>query len=150
MFQAPQRRVTRTFLHCSASEVDLTGKELVDEIRAWHMDPNRPGGPFNDIGYHFVIDKLGQRLTGRDLERQPAAQAPHNAATLAICVHGLVFSSDWYMSSQADGVRQLCLEINLAYSGVMAFWPHNAVANKACPVFDEVRLLDLDRWRRMP
>jgi N-acetylmuramoyl-L-alanine amidase len=25
------------------------------EIRRWHMDPNRPGGPFKDIGYHFVI-----------------------------------------------------------------------------------------------
>ncbi len=25
------------------------------EIRKWHMDPKRPGGPFSDIGYHFVI-----------------------------------------------------------------------------------------------
>lgn len=147
MFEAPKRRVNRVFIHCSASEVDITGPDLVLEIDRWHRN-RKP--PFSEIGYHFVIDKLGDVLPGRSLEKKPAAQAPHNTATIAICVHGLVFPPNWYGRPQAAALKGLCEEINLAYSGVIAFWPHNAVSSKSCPVFNEAKLLGLDRFRRMP
>ena len=145
MFQAPNRKVNRVFLHCSASEIDLTEDQLIREITQWHLKRG-----FSDIGYHYVVDKPGNVMRGRSLELTPAAQQGNNTATVAICAHGLRFSSNWYESSQADALRDLCSQINLAYSGVIAFWPHNAVSNKACPVFDVTKLLELDRWRRMP
>jgi len=145
MFEAPKRIIDRVFLHCSASEINQTGQELVDEIRRWHLARG-----FSDIGYHFVVDVEGTTLPGRSLEKTPAAQRGHNLRTIAICAHGLVFNDEWYHSAQAASLISLCGQIHQSYQGIIGFWPHNAVANKACPVFDVTRLLGLDRWRRMP
>ena len=145
MFRAPTRHISRVFIHCSASDDQkLVGSRLIEEINAWHI---RRG--FSGIGYHYAIDKLGAIMEGRSLSIKPAAQKGHNEATIAICVHGLEFGQPFYSSKQADSLRNLCNQIHLAYSGVIAFWPHNAVANKACPVFDVDRVLALDKWRRM-
>jgi N-acetylmuramoyl-L-alanine amidase len=137
--------VNRVFLHCSASEAEFAGKDLVDLIDGWHLERG-----FDCIGYHFVIDKRGARLDGRSLEKTPAAQKGHNRMTIAICAHGLHFPPEWYKGKQARAILDLCQEINLAYSGLISYWPHNAVSNKACPVFDVEQLLNLDRFRRMP
>ena len=144
-FVKPERRVHSVFVHCSASEMNLAGKALVSEIRRWHL-----ARKFNDIGYHFIIDKLGAVLEGRPLDRPPAAQRGFNQRTIAICTHGLTFGSDWYAGKQAGAVRELCEQINSAYDGLISFKPHNLVnSNKTCPVFSIKRLLKIDRWRRM-
>ena len=146
MFETPKRHVDRVFIHCSASDdPHLRDKTLVKEIRKWHMDPNRIGGPFSDIGYHFLIDKAGNVMVGRDLNKQPAAQAPYNRKTIAICIHGL----NNFPQPMLDSLARFCHQINKAYSGVIAFWPHNAVSNKSCLVIDITLELRLDKWRRM-
>lgn len=145
MFTAPRRQVSRVFIHCSANdETRYSGKRLVETVRKWHLARG-----FSDVGYHYLIDKGGAVLSGRSLEKVPAAQRGHNTGSIAICVHGLAFSDDWCESVQAEALRKLCLEIHHAYSGIVGFWPHNAVANKSCPVFDIEDVLDLDRWRRL-
>lgn len=143
MFEAPKRHVNRVFIHCSASDVPLTGLDLVCEIDFWHK--TRKPKPFREIGYHFVFDKLGWIGAGRSLELQPAAQYPYNKHTIAICVHGL----ENFPCVMIDSLRALCGQINQAYSGVIAFWPHNAVSNKSCPIIDIDDILGLDKWRRM-
>ena len=151
-FEQPKRRIDRVFLHCSAWDSDMAGQELLAEIRRWHTSPSDtdPSKPWADIGYQYVIDRQGEVMAGRGLERIPAAQAPHNRRTVAICVHGLTFPDTWHMGAQAGAVVSLCGQINQAYHGIVGFWAHNEVANKACPVFDHRALLGLDRWRRMP
>lgn len=146
IFEKLDRPVDRVFIHCSASDKEVDGEELVALITDWHR-----ARKFNGIGYHFVGDKTGAILAGRDLELIPAAQKGHNAGTIAICVHGLVFPDNWTKSAQAGSLINLCASISTAYSGLMAFWGHNEVnSNKTCPVFDHAALLGLDRWRRMP
>jgi hypothetical protein len=152
-FEAPKRLVRRVFLHCSAWDDPMAGQELVAEIRRWHTSPSDsdPSKPWSDIGYHYVIDAMGEVMTGRSLETTPAAQRGNNRSTIAICVHGLGFHWEWHQGAQAASVIDFCGEINMVYQGMIAFWAHNEVdSKKTCPVFNHKALLDLDRWRRMP
>lgn len=141
MFEKPKRHVSRVFLHCSASEMDMRGQAMVDEIRRWHKARG-----WSDVGYHFLIDKAGQIMTGRSLERMPAAQYPHNAKTIAIMVHGL----EKFPPNMLEACRRLCAEINEAHEGRISFHGHCEVSAKTCPVFDYRGLLQLDRFGRMP
>lgn len=141
-FKAPARPVNRVFLHCSAS--DNPAHDDVSVIRQWHTSP-----PNNwaDVGYHFFIKKDGTVQPGRDLERIPAAQAPHNLGTIAMCAHGL--AKENFTDVQLAAVKDLCEAINRAYEGRVTFHGHCEVANKACPVFDYRALLGLDDRGRM-
>lgn len=142
MFERPRRRVERVFLHCSASDGDsLAGRKLVETVRAWHLARG-----FSDVGYHFLIDKHGEVLTGRNLEKSPAAQKGHNAGTIAICVHGL----SEFPQPVLHACRELCRSINEAWWGRISFHGHCEVSAKSCPVFDYKGLLGLDRFARMP
>ena len=141
MFTKPKRHVDRVFLHCSASEMDMSGQALVDEIRRWH----RARG-WSDVGYHFLIDKAGVVMPGRGISRMPAAQYPHNKGTIAIMVHGL----EKFPPNMLEQCRLLCAEINEAYEGRISFHGHKEVSAKECPVFLYRELLQLDRFGRMP
>lgn len=142
LFGRPHRGIERVFLHCSASDdVSLAGGELVETVRNWH----RARG-FSDVGYHILIDKHGEVLPGRDIEKTPAAQKGHNTGTVAICVHGLEDFADASMAA----CKALCEEINEACDGRVTFHGHCEVSAKTCPVFDYKALLILDRFGRMP
>ena len=141
MFTKPKRHVDRVFLHCSASEMNMSGKEMVDEIRRWHKKRG-----FSDVGYHFLFDKSGVELPGRSLAKSPAAQKRHNTGTIAIMVHGL----EKFPPNMLEQCRLLCAEINTVYEGRISFHGHCEVSAKTCPVFDYRGLLQLDRFGRMP
>lgn len=137
MFQKPRRKVTRAFIHCTAS--DLTRHDNVAAIRSMHLERG-----WSDIGYHLFIRKNGRLEAGRDLEKIPAAQKGHNTNSIAICLHGL--KKDKFTHAQFDTLKQLCLEINKAYDGEISFHGHCEVAAKACPVFDYKSVLNLDAY----
>ncbi len=140
-FTPPKRLVTAVFLHCSAS--DNPDHDDVSVIRQWHL-----ANGWSDVGYHFFIKKDGTIQPGRDLERIPAAQAPHNLGTIAMCAHGL--AKENFTDVQLAAVKGLCDAINRAYEGRVTFHGHCEVANKACPVFDYRALLGLDAKGNMP
>lgn len=141
VFELPRRRVGRVFLHCSASDAEsLTGSRLLAEVRGWH----RARG-FSEVGYHFLVDKQGLVMPGRDLENAPAAQKGHNAGTIAIMVHGLTE----FRGPALNACRGLCRSINEACEGRITYHGHCEVSAKTCPVFDYTALLGLDRFGRM-
>lgn len=140
-FTAPKRPVTRVFLHCSAS--DNPDHDDVSVIRSWHL-----ANGWADVGYHFFIKKDGTIQPGRDLEMTPAAQAPHNTASIAMCAHGL--EKDKFTDAELASVKALCEAINRAYEGRLTFHGHCEVANKTCPVFDYRALLNLNEKGVMP
>lgn len=138
--QKPRRAVDRFFIHCSASDtvgVGYSGAQLSRTIDRWHKQRGWAG-----IGYHYTIDKNGNLITGRDLEKTPAAQARHNAATIAVCLHGL--EEDKFTDAQIDTLKQLCINYDDLYDGRLTFHGHKEVAAKACPVIDYVNILNLD------
>lgn len=132
-FSKPKRRVSKVFLHCSASE-----HGDVEAIRRWHLERG-----WSDIGYHYVILKDGELEVGRPIEQTPAAQKGHNTGSIAICLIGL--DKDLFTAPQRSTLLTLCNEIDAAYEHEVTFHGHCEVAAKACPVFDYRRWLDLDR-----
>ncbi len=135
-FQKPAREIDRVFLHCSAS--DREAHDDVAVMRRWHVDDRG----WDDVGYHYFIQKDGTVQPGRDLEKTPAAQRGHNTGTIAICLHGLAagrFTRDQYRSLIA-----LCREIDDALDGGVSFHGHCEVSSKACPVFPYRVVLGLD------
>lgn len=137
MFKKPKRKVTRVFLHCTAS--DLAKHDSVKAIRKMHISRG-----WNDIGYNIFIRKDGTVESGRDLEKTPAAQRGHNTGTIAICLHGL--RKENFTDAQFSSLKKLCLEIDKAYAGDISFHGHREVASKACPVFDYKKVLKLDEF----
>lgn len=142
----PTRSIDRVFLHCSAS--DATGPvyerdALADTVRSWHLQRG-----WSDVGYHFLIDKAGTVMTGRPLDRTPAAQRGHNTGTLAIMVHGL--DADQFTDAGLDACKRLVLGIAEAHNWRVTVHGHREVSNKTCPVFDYRTLLALDAYGRLP
>lgn len=143
MFEKPYRKVTKVFIHCTASDKPMRGEALKSELHKWHVKENG----WSDIGYHYAIDKLGAIIPCRPLSKAPAAQYPHNTGTIAICVHGL----EKFSSRSLFSLRKLCAKINEDYDGMISFHGHREVnEHKTCPVFDYTSVLKLDRFGRMP
>jgi N-acetylmuramoyl-L-alanine amidase len=139
-FTKPKRPVARVFLHCSAS--DNPAHDNIATMTAWHKARG-----WSTVGYHFFITKAGVIVRGRSLEVTPAAQANHNAGTIAICLHGL--SKAKFTAAQFAALSRLCLQINAAYAGRVTFHGHREVAAKSCPVFDYKAVLKLDRFGKL-
>lgn len=139
MFQKPDRKVNKVFLHCSASDYDH--HDDISVIKKWHVEENG----WSDIGYHFFIKSNGEIQAGRSLEKTPAAQKGHNTHTIAICLHG----KTKFTEEQFRSLRKLCAEINEAYSNI-TFHGHNEVApGRGCPVYSPKDVLGLDENGRI-
>lgn len=141
----PRRWVNKFFIHCSAADhntKNYKGTKLANTIDRWHKDRGWSG-----IGYHFVIDKDGKLITGRNMERIPAAQGGHNKGTLAVCVHGL--KEENFTQAQYDTLVNLCKAVQKAYGNNITFHGHCEVSAKSCPVLDYKELLRLDKHGRL-
>jgi len=138
-FIKPGRRVTRVFIHCSAS--DNPRHDNAATMDAWHKQRGWSG-----IGYHFFIRKSGLVEHGRSIDKTPAAQGGNNRATIAICLHGLAKSK--FTKKQFDALLDLCHQIDEAYDGKVTFHGHCEVAAKACPVIDYKKVLTLNAQGR--
>ncbi len=146
-FAAPKRKVTRVFLHCSAS--DSPAHDNIATIRKWHTtpDPNDKSKPWADVGYHYFIRKDGTLEAGRSLNVSPAGQGwPNNTGTIAICVSGL----RKFTPAQFNTLQHLCVAIHEAIPAA-TFHGHKEVAPwKECPVFDYKTILSLDHNGNLP
>ena len=129
MFIKPKRVVDKVFIHCSAS--DRPEHDNVETIRSWHKARG-----FNDIGYHYFINKEGVVLPGRGIEKIPAAQVGHNKGSIAICLGGL----DHFSEEQFFSLKKLCVEIKAALPGV-TFHGHCEVSSKTCPNFGLIKMV---------
>lgn len=84
-------RKSKLIIHCSASGNEKHG---IDEIRRWHTDPEKTvngkkvgGNGWNDIGYHYVIERSGELKKGR--LTYPGAHTLGQNNETGICVCGL-------------------------------------------------------------
>jgi len=84
----PVRRITihHTAIPASGlrSKGDVAGQ--IESIRQAHI--NRKGEPFGDIGYHYVIDPMGNVWEGRSLSYQGAHVSKQNENNLGIVCLG--------------------------------------------------------------
>lgn len=78
------KAITHLVVHHSASPRDTT---TLEDVRRWHIDPHRPGGPFDEVGYHFIIEGYGRLRFGRHIRWVGAHSVP-NSAKLGCCLTG--------------------------------------------------------------
>lgn len=134
------RTLKEIIVHCAAVRPDwMEGKPLsakVAEIRRWHKDRG-----FNDIGYHFIIDRDGKIANGRDVSVVGAHVQGRNANTIGICLIGGHGSSptdhfaDHYTPEQEAALRDLIGELQVMHPTIGKVSGHNDYAAKACPGF---------------
>lgn len=140
-FKKPKRFVSRVFDHCSDS--DNPDHDNPETIKKWHTTPdkNDPSKPWDDNGYQLVITKDGVVHECRSMERQPAAQYPHNRDTIAICLTG----RHEFSEAQRNSLLAVTKAINEAYEGNITFHGHKEVdPYRTCPNYPYKDWLDLD------
>lgn len=128
-------------LHCSATRPNwMQGKtpaERFAEIRRWHVQENG----WSDIGYHYVIDRDGNVLTGRPLNVIGAGIAGFNNGVIHVCLIGGDGSSerdkfsDHFTSAQLISLTSLASDIR-SRTQIKQVVGHNQYAAKACPGFN--------------
>jgi hypothetical protein len=134
------RMLDEITIHGSVTAPDwMAGRPLAEkvaEIRRWHLSRG-----FNDIGYHFVVDRDGAVAAGRAVERLGAGVAGQNTGKIHICLLGGrggvgddVFETH-YTASQNGALRELIDDLQDDF-GPLAVRGHNDHAATACPQFD--------------
>jgi N-acetyl-anhydromuramyl-L-alanine amidase AmpD len=133
------RPITTIIIHCTATRPDWRAgqgiAEKVAEVRRWHLERG-----FNDIGYHYLIDRDGQVMVGRELARIGAHVKGHNTGSIGIALfggHGAAESdrfADNFTPEQADALETLLDHLREEFN-VRTISGHNEYAAKACPGF---------------
>lgn len=126
--------IKRIFIHCSASPHFLHGRMVdADMIRGWHLDPHKPGGPFDDIGYHAVIVYDGEIQQGRGEEFIGAGAKGHNTDSLHVCMVG----HDTFTMAQVRSLKDLCkMWMTKYHIDINQIFGHYQVnSGKTCPNF---------------
>lgn len=126
------RKINKIILHCTATP---EGKDFtVEQIRQWHLARG-----FNDIGYHFIVDRLGRVHNGRPVEIAGAHCIGQNADSIGICYIGGCTADgkkpkDTRTHAQCEALHNLVASIQQQFPGASVHC-HNEFANKACPSF---------------
>lgn len=121
------RKINKIILHCSATDNDLF--DNIETIRNWHLRRN-----FNDIGYHFFIDKIGKTFTGRTIDKIGAHCKGHNKNSIGICLSGLHEFSPMQFVSLKILLFELMRDFNI---NVKEIFHHNEFNHdKTCPNFN--------------
>ena len=122
------RHVDKIIVHCSATpnERDVT----VADIRRWHVEENG----WDDIGYHYFIDKVGMVFKGRSLDVIGAHCKGYNKDSIGICLSGLHDFSPMQFVSLKVLLFNLMRDFAIPASEI---YPHNEFnLNKTCPNFE--------------
>lgn len=137
---AARHPVREIIVHCSATRPDwykgLSLNAKRDEIRRWHL-----ANGWNDIGYHWLIDRDGAVLSGRAETVIGAHTVGRNAGTIGICLIGAHGSAETdaftehFTPSQDTSLRQLIAGIS-SRTQITTVSGHNQYAAKACPGFN--------------
>lgn len=137
------REINEIILHITANGNGLTGQELFDYIDKMHRDNGWDG-----IGYHWLIDKNGLVIEGRD-ENKVGAHCKargKNHGTIGIsydargndktpyAVYGIYFQSPEQKEAFERLVKEKMAEFNISIENVHG---HNFYdRGKACPCFN--------------
>ena len=123
------RKIKKIIIHCS--DWEHTGYQF-DEIKKWHIDKG-----WDDIGYHFVIEKDGTVKKGRDLDVVGAHCRKHNVDSIGVCLAGRRMTD--FMPIQFQVMQQLVRNLCAVFKDIEEVSPHSAYNDsKTCPNFEIV------------
>ena len=128
-----KRTITEIIVHCTATP---EGKDYtVEDIRKWHKERG-----WSDIGYHYVIDRRGHILVGRDVDIIGAHCEGHNAHSIGVVYIGGLSALDGKpkdtrtLSQKASLIR--CLTELRSLYPYAKIYGHRDFSSKECPCFD--------------
>jgi N-acetylmuramoyl-L-alanine amidase len=135
-----RRKVTNTIVVHGA----LTPPDMdigVDEIRQWHTDPAKAGGPYSDIGYHLVIRRTAHVEFGRALDLQGAHTPAKNAVSVGICLVGGRHQTrtEWqnnYTPAQFARLGTVIDWLQTLYPATVVTGHRDVQSGRDCPGFD--------------
>ena len=133
--------VDEIVLHCSDTRPDwmqggASFAQRYRELRRWHMQDRG----WNDIGYHWVVDRDGEILPGRPETTIGAGVLGHNNGVIHVCLLGGYGSAETdqftehFTAQQARAVLSLIGSI-AGRTRISRIYGHNEWAAKACPGF---------------
>lgn len=104
-----------------------TSHHTFETVRGWHLSKG-----WDDIGYHWYIEKDGSVHEGRVETMHGAHTVGQNTKSVGVCVAGN-FDATLPTPAQVDALTELLKEImerwNIPYSEI---YPHRKFANKTC------------------
>lgn len=105
-----------------------TSHHTVDTVRDWHVN----GRGWDDIGYHWFIEKDGAVRQGRAEHLSGAHAIGYNSNSIGICLAGN-FDATLPTKAQENALREklkvLVDRYNISHKNII---PHRAVATKTC------------------
>jgi hypothetical protein len=115
----------------------------LEQIRNAHL--NRPGEPFGDIGYHYLIDPAGRVWAGRPLKWQGAHVAKKNAGNLGICCLGN-FQQQRPSEAQVAALDRFVVSQMQRYSvPTSQVFTHRELGSTVCPGNNMQGFIDMSR-----
>lgn len=136
------RKINEIIVHCTATRPDWwatrTTNQKVAEVKKWHVSP--PNN-WDDIGYHYLIDRDGTVVAGRPIEKAGAHTQGKNANSIGISLfggHGSNANDPFeknFTPEQDEALRSLITGLEAQYPTITKISGHNEYANKACPGF---------------
>ena len=133
-----KRTITEIIIHCTATP---EGKDYtVDDIRKWHTAKPPQGRGWSDIGYHYVIDRKGHILPGRDVDTIGAHCDGHNAHSIGVVYIGGLSAlngkqKDTRTLAQKAALIRCLTELKHLYPQAKIYG-HCNFSSKPCPCFD--------------
>ena len=116
--------IKRIVVHHSASPLSTTR----DDISRWHKERG-----FSDIGYHFVIEVLGQIRLGRRIPTTGAHVKGHNSNSIGICLVGDNTRRDQeWTSLQMTKLKELIKVLRVVWPGIPVVG-HRDLTDTLCP-----------------
>lgn len=134
------REINEIIVHITANGSGKTGEKLREQIEAGHRDRG-----FSEIGYHWLIDKEGTVIKGREEAKVGAHCKAHgkNNGTIGISYDAKGDDNDSngeygkYFQSEAQKLAfENLIKEKMAEFNVTKVSGHNKYDNKACPCFD--------------
>lgn len=134
------RKIDTIIIHCSATRPEWGENKPVawmrDEIAKWHLAKG-----WTNIGYHYVIARDGEVISGRPIADAGAHTLGHNATSIGICLIGGHGSSaddeftDNFTSKQDKALRELIDRTRAQFGDIRITGHNDYTTGKACPGF---------------
>lgn len=149
------RKIDEIWVHCTATRPEWMegygADAKVAEVRKWHLARS-----FSDIGYHYLIDRSGEVVEGRPIERAGAHVRGHNANSVGISLfggHGGEQDDSFeenFTVEQDRALRKLLAQLQMEFPSIKSIRGHNEVSPKQCPCFQVTPWLNSAETAKKP
>ena len=117
------RKINKIVIHHSQN------RKTFNEIKKLHINVYK----WDDIGYHFVIDKNGNVLNGRDINKIGAHVLGYNKDSIGICLIGnfdMEFPNNLQLNSLSNLIKDLKSKFDIKEIKTHRDFPN---VTKTCP-----------------